>query len=42
MPKPSPNLDPVFQKTVARMLATPPQPKATVKKAKPKKKGTSR
>jgi hypothetical protein len=32
MPKPSPKLDPVFQKTVARMLATPPQPKVAVKK----------
>jgi hypothetical protein len=38
MPKPSPKLDPVFQKTVARMLATPPQPKKPVKKAKKAKK----
>jgi hypothetical protein len=33
MPKPSPKLDPVLQKTVAHMLATPPQPMSAVKKA---------
>lgn len=34
MPKPSPEkLDPVFEKTVLRMLATPPAPKSLVKKA---------
>jgi hypothetical protein len=39
MPKPSPKLDPVFEKTVARMLATPPQPeRATAKKRVSKKK----
>jgi hypothetical protein len=44
MPKPSPKrpsieLDPLFQRTVERMLATPPQPKVGVKKvAKGKKK----
>jgi hypothetical protein len=33
MPKPSPKkLDPAFEKTVLRMLATPPQPKEAVKK----------
>lgn len=32
MPKPSPKLDPAFQKTVARMLATPPKPNKPVKK----------
>ncbi len=32
MPKPSPKLDPAFQQTVARMLATPPAPKKTKKK----------
>lgn len=32
MPKPSPKFLPVFESTVARMLATPPQPKRAVKK----------
>jgi hypothetical protein len=37
MPKPSPEkLDPAFEATVRRMLATPPQPKGGVK-PKPKK-----
>jgi hypothetical protein len=36
MPKPSPKLDPVFEKTVARMLATPPAPKSVVKKSSKK------
>lgn len=42
MEKPSPKLDPVFQQTVARMLATPPAPKSLVKKAgkKPEKGGS--
>ena len=43
MPKPSPEkLDPVFEKTVLRMLATPPQPKKPVKKKAAKKRGVNR
>jgi len=38
MPKPPPKVDLVFQKTVARMLATPPQPKKAVKKKSGKSK----
>jgi len=37
----STKLDPVFQQTVARMLATPPQPKAAPKKGKTSKKKAS-
>lgn len=40
MSKSPPKLDPVFQQTVARMLATPPQPKKPVKKTKENRKDT--
>jgi len=36
-PKPSPKLDPATDAVLRRMLATPPQPKVTVKKRASKK-----
>jgi len=38
MTQPPPKLAPVFQQTVARMLATPPHPKGAVKKKVKKEK----